>query len=119
MATTVLKGSKSPVLPTFSRLSVEIGMPRIEGFFLSREIALETGLGFGNDAPTTGIFVKEDSRYLCPLTIAKDDFVRRHKHLPFSFARIFAEQPMENNYKLQRAERKSAIYRIAMFAREV
>jgi hypothetical protein len=44
---------------------MEIDVPHIERFFLSREIALEIGLTFGNDAPTTRIFVKK--RYPPPL----------------------------------------------------
>jgi hypothetical protein len=66
------------LLAKFSRLGVEIGVPCIERFFLGCEIALETGLTFGNDAPTTGIFVEKDGRYLCAMTIAENDFVRGH-----------------------------------------
>ena len=57
-------------------------MPCIEGFFLSREIALEIGLTFGNDAPTKRIFVKKDSRYFCSVTIAENGFVRGHERVP-------------------------------------
>jgi hypothetical protein len=57
---------------------MEIRMPHIERSLLSREIALKSGLTFGNDAPTTGIFVKKDSRYLRAMTIAEDDFVCGH-----------------------------------------
>jgi hypothetical protein len=66
-------------------------MPCIERFFLSRKIALELGLTFGNDAPTTRIFVKKDSRYLYTVTIAKNDFVHGHEHVPFLLARILTE----------------------------
>jgi hypothetical protein len=67
-----------PLFAKFSRFGVEIGVPCIERFFLGCEIALETGLTLGNDAPTTGIFVEKDSRYLRAMTIAEDDFVCGH-----------------------------------------
>jgi hypothetical protein len=63
---------------------MEIGVPCIERFLLRGEIALETRLTFGNDAPTTGIFVEKDSRYLSALTIAENGFVRGHEHVPES-----------------------------------
>lgn len=73
-------GSELPAL--FAELScpsMEIRVPHIERFFLSREIALKSGLTFGNDAPTTGIVVEKDSRYLCAMTIAEDDFAFGHR----------------------------------------
>jgi hypothetical protein len=75
----------------FSCPSVEIRVPYIERFFLSRKIAFEFGLTLGNDAPTIRIFVKKDSRYLGTVTIAKNDFVRGHEHVPFLLARILTE----------------------------
>ncbi|MGA8305302.1 MAG: hypothetical protein WB723_06470 [Candidatus Acidiferrales bacterium] len=57
---------------------MEIRMPRIERFLLGSEVALKLRLTFGNDAPTTGIFVEKDSRYLCAMTIAENDFVCGH-----------------------------------------
>src|ERR1700751_3845595 len=71
------------LLAKFSRLCVEIGVPCIERFFLSSKIALEIRLTFGNDAPTAGIFVEKDSRYLCAVTIAENGFVRGHEHVLF------------------------------------
>jgi hypothetical protein len=62
---------------------MEIGVPCIERFLLRCEIALETGFTLGNDAPTTGIFVEKDSRYLFTVTIAQNDFVRGHEHVFF------------------------------------
>jgi hypothetical protein len=78
------------LLAKFARFGVEIGVPRIERLLLRSEIALEMGLSLGNDAPTTGIFVKKDSRYLCTVTIAKNDFVRGHEHVAFMLAQILA-----------------------------
>jgi hypothetical protein len=66
-----------------SRLGIEIGVPRIERFLLRGEIALETGLTFGNDAPTTGIFIEKDSRYFCAVMIAENGSVRGHEHVSF------------------------------------
>jgi hypothetical protein len=57
---------------------MKIRMPHIERFFLGSEIALKTGLTFGIDAPTTRLFVKQNSRYLCAMTIAENDFVCGH-----------------------------------------
>jgi hypothetical protein len=96
------------LLAKFSSLRVEIGVPCIERFFLGREIALEIRLTFGNNAPTTGIFVKKDSRYLCAVTIAENDFVRGHEHEPFLLARILARKALihGDNRKLRRPERK-------------
>jgi len=62
---------------------VEIHVACIERFFLGREIAPELRLAFGNDAPTTGIFVEKDSRYLCASTIAENGFVRGHEYVSF------------------------------------
>ena len=70
-------------LRSFPGLCVEIGVPRIERFFLGCEIALKLGLTFGNDAPTTGILVQKDSRYFVAVTIAENDFVRGHEHVFF------------------------------------
>jgi hypothetical protein len=63
---------------------VEIGVPCIERFFLGSEITLESRLALGNDAPTTGIFVEKDSRYLCAVTIAENDGLL-HGHGPMPF----------------------------------
>jgi hypothetical protein len=60
----------------FAELScrcVEIGVPCIERFFLGSEIALESRLALGNDAPPMGILVEKDSSYLCSATIAEND----------------------------------------------
>ena len=62
---------------------MEIRVPYIECFFLSRKIALEFWFTFGNDAPATRIFVKKDSRYLCAMTIAQNGFVRGHEQVTF------------------------------------
>jgi hypothetical protein len=61
---------------------MEIDVPYIERFFLSRKIAFEFGLTLGNDAPTTRIFVKKGSCDLCTVTIAKNDFVYGHNQWP-------------------------------------
>ena len=53
---------------------MEIGVPRIERFFLGSEIALEIRLTFGNDAPTMGIFIERYCCYFCTVTIAENDF---------------------------------------------
>ena len=50
----------------------------IERFLLGSEAPLKLGLTFGNDAPTTGIFVEKDSCYLRAVTIAEDDCVWGH-----------------------------------------
>jgi hypothetical protein len=58
-------GSELPAL--FAELScprMEIDVPHIERFLLGSEIALEIRLTFGNDAPTTGIFVDISSAFL-------------------------------------------------------
>jgi hypothetical protein len=70
---------------------MEIDVPYIERFFLSRKIAFEFGLTLGNDAPTTRIFVKKDSRDLCTVTIAKNDFVYGHNQWPSLLPRILAK----------------------------
>jgi hypothetical protein len=57
---------------------MEIRVPHIERFFLSWEIALKSGLTFRNDAPTTRLFVKQNSRYLYAATIAENDFACGH-----------------------------------------
>ena len=95
MAAIILKGSTLQV-QYFAKLScprMEIDVPYIERFFLSRKIAFEFGLTLGNDAPTTRIFVKKDSRDLCTVTIAENDFVLGHEHVRFLLARILAEKP--------------------------
>jgi hypothetical protein len=70
---------------------MEIDVPHIERFLLGSEIALEIRLTFGNDAPTTRIFVKKDSRYLCTVTIAENDFVYGHNQWPSLLPRILAK----------------------------
>jgi hypothetical protein len=72
----------SELLALFAELScpsMEIRMPHIERFLLGSEVPLKLGLTFGNDAPTTRIFVKKDSRYLYTLTIAESDFACGHR----------------------------------------
>jgi hypothetical protein len=57
---------------------MEIRMPRIERFFLGREVALKLGLTFGNNAPATRFLDQKDSRYLRATTIAENDCIYRH-----------------------------------------
>ena len=51
-------------------------MPCIERFLLRSKIAFKFWLTFGDDAPTTGLFVKKDSRYFRAMTIAENDFIQ-------------------------------------------
>jgi len=75
--------AKISLFAKLSRLGIEIGVPRIERFLLRGEIALEIGLTFGDDAPTTGILIKKDSRNLYAVTIAENDFVRGQEQVSF------------------------------------